>query len=250
MTTQPVQAECASAESSLSRGIANRLDEAMQARGIPSQSKLARLSGVPQATISRILKGTNGFGPELETLRKLAAATAVHLLWLQEGTGSRDGGIESNGTLVDDLDPLSQEGYDFNRFGDRLRYALKFRGLRQSALADELPITTSAISQFCNSVAPEGGGRYVHEISEFLGVDKLWLRLGEGEPKFTRLTQSATLRDDDGHQLRWPPKGLSALQCATLESLVKVMQAGEYNDMACVELLQELKPALAKLNPA
>jgi transcriptional regulator with XRE-family HTH domain len=158
---------------------------------------------------------------------------------------------EASAGPLQDEPAVDEDSYDFSRFGDRLRYALKMRGLRQSALADELDITKSAVSQFCNSTAAEGGGRYAHEISEFLGVDKLWLRLGEGEPNFRATAGgSASSGNKAPAPLSWPPKGLSALQCAALESLVKVMQAGEYQDMACLELLQELKPALAKLNPA
>ena len=67
-----------------------RLDEAMNARNITNQSKLARMSGVPQSTINRILKGAGKYGPETETLRLLAKTLVVHLRWLQEGTGPRD----------------------------------------------------------------------------------------------------------------------------------------------------------------
>lgn len=75
--------------------IADRLDEAMCARGIPSQSELARVSKVPQATISRILKGDGKKGPETATIKKLAAAVGVRFEWLNEGTGEMllaDGG--------------------------------------------------------------------------------------------------------------------------------------------------------------
>lgn len=71
--------------------VGNRLDEAMQKAGIPSQSALARASGVPQATISRILKGGDGRrGPETETLKRLAAACNVSFEWLNEGIGSQE----------------------------------------------------------------------------------------------------------------------------------------------------------------
>lgn len=70
--------------------IAQRLDEAMDARNLTNQSKLARVSGVPQSTINRILKGGGKYGPETETLRLLAKALVVHLRWLQEGIGPRD----------------------------------------------------------------------------------------------------------------------------------------------------------------
>jgi transcriptional regulator with XRE-family HTH domain len=68
--------------------LANRLDEAMkEARehgvdGI-SQSKLKEISGVPQATISRTLKGQTS--PETATIRRLASALNVTFEWLNEG---------------------------------------------------------------------------------------------------------------------------------------------------------------------
>jgi transcriptional regulator with XRE-family HTH domain len=68
--------------------IASRLDEAMREaheygpRGI-SQSALNRKSGVPQATISRTLKGQTD--PEIDTIRRLAAALDVTFEWLNEG---------------------------------------------------------------------------------------------------------------------------------------------------------------------
>jgi phage repressor protein C with HTH and peptisase S24 domain len=67
--------------------ISNRLDEAMKAAGIPSQNALARLSGVPQPTINRILKGVGKKGPEAHTVQPLAEACNVAFQWLFEGTG-------------------------------------------------------------------------------------------------------------------------------------------------------------------
>lgn len=67
--------------------IGTRLDKAMKDAKIESQSQLARLSGVPQATISRILKGQGRQGPETVTLVALATALNINLRWLQEGAG-------------------------------------------------------------------------------------------------------------------------------------------------------------------
>jgi transcriptional regulator with XRE-family HTH domain len=67
--------------------IGNRLDQAMQMANIPSQSALARASGVPQPTINRILKGAGKNGPETETVKKLAAACNVSFEWLNEAIG-------------------------------------------------------------------------------------------------------------------------------------------------------------------
>lgn len=68
--------------------IATRLDDAMKAARIPSQSALARASGIPQPTINRILKGESKRGPESETVKKLAAACNVTFDWLNEGIGT------------------------------------------------------------------------------------------------------------------------------------------------------------------
>lgn len=70
--------------------IASRLDEAMKAARIPSQSALSRASGIPQPTINRILKGVGAKGPEAHTLVKLAAACNVSFDWLHEGKGRRE----------------------------------------------------------------------------------------------------------------------------------------------------------------
>lgn len=65
--------------------IGDRLDKAMREAKIESQSELARKSGVPQATISRILKGPGTKGPETGTISKLAAACGVSFEYLNEG---------------------------------------------------------------------------------------------------------------------------------------------------------------------
>jgi transcriptional regulator with XRE-family HTH domain len=87
--------------------IALRLDEAMTARNLTNQSKLARISGVPQSTINRTLKGVGKMGPETETLRLLARTLAVNLRWLQEGIGPRDvfeGGSGSSDTTSEEAE--------------------------------------------------------------------------------------------------------------------------------------------------
>jgi transcriptional regulator with XRE-family HTH domain len=69
--------------------IGEKLEQAMKAAKIPSQSALSRLSGVPQATISRILNGRGKNGPETETIRKLAAACNVSFNSLIEEPGDQ-----------------------------------------------------------------------------------------------------------------------------------------------------------------
>lgn len=85
--------------------IANRLDEAMKAAGIPSQNALARLSDIPQPTINRILKGVGKKGPEAHTIVRLAEACNVSFQWLYEGTGpmQREPRQDSNETPAETL---------------------------------------------------------------------------------------------------------------------------------------------------
>jgi phage repressor protein C with HTH and peptisase S24 domain len=82
--------------------ISSRLDQAMQAAGIVSQSALARASGIPQPTINRILKGSGKKGPEMNTLITLAEACNVATQWLMDGTGpmERTPPAEPEGELV------------------------------------------------------------------------------------------------------------------------------------------------------
>jgi transcriptional regulator with XRE-family HTH domain len=89
--------------------IGSRLDEAMRDAKIESQSHLARLSGVPQATISRILKGSGKQGPETVTLVALGRALNVEVRWLQTGSGPKRQGREEHlelGEKVDQSYPL------------------------------------------------------------------------------------------------------------------------------------------------
>lgn len=73
--------------------LCERLQRAMTEAGITTQSDLARLSGVNQSIISKILAGKN------ETSKysgRLAAALGVSADWLINGTGKMDGGNESS----------------------------------------------------------------------------------------------------------------------------------------------------------
>lgn len=70
--------------------LAERLDFAMKARRVASQSALSRMADVPQPTINRILKGGTT-QPDTTTLQKLADALEVDLSWLLEEKGSGPG---------------------------------------------------------------------------------------------------------------------------------------------------------------
>ncbi|MFJ1300148.1 helix-turn-helix domain-containing protein [Pseudomonadota bacterium AL_CKDN230030165-1A_HGKHYDSX7] len=64
--------------------LSDRLRKQMRWRGIQSQSQLARISGVPQASIHRILVREH-HAPRLDTLRRLAHALDTTVAWLDEG---------------------------------------------------------------------------------------------------------------------------------------------------------------------
>jgi transcriptional regulator with XRE-family HTH domain len=86
--------------------IGNRLDLAMKAARIKSQSELARASGVPQATISRILKGVGSKGPETETIKKLAKACHVSFSWLNEGEDASGADLSAQSERGEDSYPI------------------------------------------------------------------------------------------------------------------------------------------------
>ncbi len=69
--------------------IAERLTSLMRWRGIRSQRHLARLSGVPQTSIHRILAERPGYAPSDATVDKLAHALNVNPDWLRGSEQAR-----------------------------------------------------------------------------------------------------------------------------------------------------------------
>lgn len=57
----------------------------MRWRGIHSQNQLARLSGVPQSCIHRILTREDRYSPSRNTLVRLARALNTSVPWLTDG---------------------------------------------------------------------------------------------------------------------------------------------------------------------
>lgn len=97
--------------------IGANLDEAMQARGIESQKALERLSGVPQPTINRILKGNT---PDIGTAKKLADALGVSITWLidQTGDGPHSSKSSQKPLLSDEAELLIQCVARLDGFGE------------------------------------------------------------------------------------------------------------------------------------
>lgn len=65
--------------------LAHRLRARMQWRGIKSQNQLARISGVPQSSIHRILTRDETYSPTRSTLQRLAMALDTTVPWLTDG---------------------------------------------------------------------------------------------------------------------------------------------------------------------
>ncbi|WP_434644807.1 helix-turn-helix domain-containing protein [Achromobacter piechaudii] len=75
---------------------AQRLRALMRWRGIHSQNQLARLSGVPQSCIHRILTRDEHYSPSRATLLRLAKALDTSVPWLTDGVaGPTDSGSGS-----------------------------------------------------------------------------------------------------------------------------------------------------------
>jgi len=67
--------------------LAQRLQTLMRWRGIKSQNQLARISGVPQSCIHRILMREDCYSPSRATLLRLARALDTSVPWLTDGIG-------------------------------------------------------------------------------------------------------------------------------------------------------------------
>lgn len=65
--------------------LALRLRTLMRWRGIKSQNQLARISGVPQSCIHRILTRDEHYAPTRATLQRLARALDTQVPWLADG---------------------------------------------------------------------------------------------------------------------------------------------------------------------
>lgn len=130
--------------------IGERLDEAMKAAGHASQAALSRASGVPQPTINRILNGTVGkYGPEVETVKRLAIACGVTFAWLNEGTA-----VEN--TNVPLLTARQREWLSLlNDLGSRdieeFSELIKARQIRNRQLVAELTATMAVPKPGCPS---------------------------------------------------------------------------------------------------
>ncbi|HAP24093.1 helix-turn-helix transcriptional regulator [Achromobacter sp.] len=65
--------------------LSQRLRTLMRWRGIHSQNQLARLSGVPQSCIHRILTREDRYSPARNTVVRLARALGTSVPWLTDG---------------------------------------------------------------------------------------------------------------------------------------------------------------------
>ncbi|CAB3932017.1 transcriptional regulator [Achromobacter xylosoxidans] len=87
--------------------LAQRLHTLMRWRGIKSQNQLARISGVPQSCIHRILVREDRYSPSRTTLLRLARALDTSVPWLTDGVGPEGDAPPSS---ADPLD-IATDGY-------------------------------------------------------------------------------------------------------------------------------------------
>ncbi|WP_459616438.1 helix-turn-helix domain-containing protein [Bordetella sp. 2513F-2] len=90
--------------------LANRLRAQMRWRGIKSQNQLARISGVPQSSIHRILARGDAYSPTWHTIQRLARALGTTTAWLldgEPGPAATAHALPESGSP-----PLSADGYD------------------------------------------------------------------------------------------------------------------------------------------
>ena len=66
-----------------------------------------------------------------------------------------------------------------NTLGERLKYAIKLRRMKQIDLARKIGIAGASLSQFCSNVA-KPSDRTLRDICSALDINEDWLRNGEG----------------------------------------------------------------------
>lgn len=59
-------------------------------------------------------------------------------------------------------------------FSERLEYALKYRGMRQSDLAKEIGVSRSSVCQYLNNICEPKGKRF-ERVAKALDVNEPWL---------------------------------------------------------------------------
>lgn len=82
--------------------LAQRLHTLMRWRGIKSQNQLARISGVPQSCIHRILTRKDCYSPSRATLLRLARALDTSVPWLTDGVAPGPGSPCNGGGQPDE----------------------------------------------------------------------------------------------------------------------------------------------------
>ena len=127
--------------------IGNRLDEAMISAGFKSQSELALKSGVPQATISRILSNTGKKGPESATLKKLATACRVPFSWLNEGSGESANDAPPTAPLAESVDQDAIGGEIIQLITDYCNSTPEARRLLLFSAADSAKLGTGKLGR-------------------------------------------------------------------------------------------------------
>lgn len=148
-----------------------RLAYAMQVTGKTNQTELGKQAGVPQSSISKILRGDS------ETSRhsgKLAAALGVSADWLINGSGSIFGSVEHKLTTID----VSKNVKIYDCNGDTGEYISWFSPLPEHFRAYVIKVQTG-ISQ-----APSGAIVIVNPQETISTNDLVLVKLKESVSVF------------------------------------------------------------------
>ncbi|WP_321878451.1 helix-turn-helix domain-containing protein [Paraburkholderia bannensis] len=147
--------------------IGKRLDEAMKAKGIRSQSELSRKAGVPQPTINRILKGTTP-NPDLNTIKKLCDALGVTV---QQMTDSAD--------YVGMPSPTSTQAA--GGLADRLNAFMRESRLSIEELSDVAGVSEAVGRSWLAGSEASFTLEHAARIQEKHNVNAIWLIMGRGK---------------------------------------------------------------------
>jgi transcriptional regulator with XRE-family HTH domain len=118
-------------------------------------------------------------------------------------------------------------------FPERLEWAIKRTGMKQTTLARAVGITPQAVSKMLSNQRDVYIGENGAEMARALGVPIEWLVYGQGgipPPPPKQFTYA----------------GLTHLQSALLDALHDVMAAGLYPDDEAIDTLAFLKPRVTK----
>lgn len=166
--------------------IGKRLDEAMKAKGIRSQSELSRKSGVPQPTINRILKGTTP-NPDLSTIKKLCEALGVTVQQLTDAADYEGMPTPANSAPA-------------NGLSARIRKLLDEKGITLPDLAKTAGVDEALARAWLDGDEASISLDHATKLQDGYDVNAIWLVMGRG-----KMSTPGIHADDPFNPIPLPP---------------------------------------------